>query len=102
VQQRIMDGVCPAGILLTEEDVENVAAAHAYPNIARWLMYFTPQRIVDYMTANCSTSTVGGNTVSGWLQFEDFGPYLGIDAFFLFTYIIIFVLGSMYRLFKDV
>jgi hypothetical protein len=95
-----MDVVIPAGYYLTEDYVENIGSVDEYPNIARWLIYFTPERIVDYMTANCSTSKVGGNTVSGWLERDDFGPFLGKHSSF-WEFAIIFVLGIMCRMFKE-
>jgi hypothetical protein len=81
-QQRAMDVVIHAGYLLTDYEIESLGSVDDYPNIARWLIYFTPERIVDYMTANCSTSKVGGNTVSGWLERDDFGPFLGKHSSF--------------------
>jgi hypothetical protein len=70
---------CLAGRQLTAEEEEKVGVWDTYPNAARWISYFMadPQRIADYMAANCSTTTVGGQNLSGWLEWEDFNFYLG-------------------------
>jgi hypothetical protein len=53
--------------------------------MARWLMYFfeDPQRISDYMAANCTTATVGGDSLKQRIQVGDFGFYLGNALSFL-------------------
>jgi hypothetical protein len=69
----------------TEKEQEKVDAWIEEPNMARWVMYFLedPQRISDYMAANCSTATVGGGSPIEKLRTDDFGWYLGKASRFL-------------------
>jgi hypothetical protein len=69
-----------AGEMLNAEEQERVDSLQGAPNYFRWFVYFfsNPQRIIDYMAANCSTSTVGGNTISGWHERDAFGRYMGV------------------------
>jgi hypothetical protein len=76
------EGLFGAGKPRTAEQESQVELWLDKPNISRWLLYFTedPQRISDYMAANCSTATVGGDRLIDTLQTDEFGRFLG-DAF---------------------
>jgi hypothetical protein len=67
------------GALLSAAQEKEVTVWAGTPNVARWLIYFmtNPQTIVDYMAVNCSTTAVGGSNLTGWLQQDDFGFFLG-------------------------
>jgi hypothetical protein len=56
------------------------------PNLARWVVHFMedPQRIIEYMAANCSTVTIGGDRPIDLFQIQDFGAYLGNAFSFCF------------------
>ena len=49
------------------------------PNRMRWMVHFLsePQRIVEYVAANCSTTTIGGPNRKGWLEQQHFGWFTG-------------------------
>jgi hypothetical protein len=68
--------------MLTAEEQERVDIWSDSPSFGRWFVYFlsNPQRIIDYMAANCSTSTVGGNNITGWLERDAFGPYMDVEV----------------------
>jgi hypothetical protein len=68
-----------AGGPWTEQEQVKVDQTIDQPNFTRWLIYFLeePQRVADYISANCSTATVGGNSPIEKLQTYDFGYYLG-------------------------
>jgi hypothetical protein len=79
------DGCFFPGPSWTAEQEEDVKLWIGQPNMARWLLYFMedPQRISDYMAANCSTGTAGGASRTQRLQLGDFGFYLGHRLSFL-------------------
>jgi hypothetical protein len=36
-----------------------------------------PKRVTEYIAANCSTVLAGGNDITGWMEWEDFGVLMG-------------------------
>jgi hypothetical protein len=73
-----------AGQLLTQDQEDYLTDWVKQPNYARWFIFFAsnPQRIIDYIAANCSTSTVGGADIAGWSERDDFAVYLGNVSIF--------------------
>jgi hypothetical protein len=71
--------VAYAGGPWTEDEQLKVDQVIDQPNFSRWMLYFMedPQRISEYVIANCSTATVGGDSPIEKLQSDDFGFYLG-------------------------
>jgi hypothetical protein len=41
-----------------------------------------PQRVTEYMAANCSTVLAGGSDITGWTEWEDFGYLMGTSLLF--------------------
>jgi hypothetical protein len=74
-----MIDVCCSGGPWTEKEQLRVDETINNPSMIRWLIYFMedPQRISEYMAANCSTATVGGDSRIEKLQTDDFGYFLG-------------------------
>jgi hypothetical protein len=55
-----------------------------------------PQRVTEYMAANCSTVLAGGNNITGWMEWEDFGVLMGTYFILCFaSHCIIMFVGSI-------
>ena len=68
-----------AGEIPTGEDEELTQEWALQPNRVRWLIHFLsePQRIVEYVAANCTTATLGGPNREGWREQQHFGFFTG-------------------------
>ena len=72
-------GGAGVGGSLSAEDEALAEDWRNQPNRARWLIWFMsePQRIVDYMAANCTTEVLGGSNRQGWFEQLHFGFFTG-------------------------